>query len=436
MVMNTTPKGALRGQTTYAGGSTLLATTQRQFERAAAVLGIDEAIVERLRHCDRQIIVSVPVKMDSGRWEHFVGYRVQHSNARGPYKGGLRFHPHVDLAEIEALAALMTWKCALLDVPFGGAKGGIQVDPSRLSEGELERLTREYVRRLLPNIGEYLDIPAPDVNTSEKEMAWFADEAGRTLMRPVPGIVTGKPLDSGGNVGRKEATGRGLGTVVLELLRRLGKDHLTAGIAIQGYGNVGRQTALFLAEQGCRIVAISDISGGIYQARGLDIDDIERHLRENPGSLLDSYHAPGIERIDNQRLLRLPVDVLIPAALENQITLEVAQTTEAKSIVEGANGPTTLDAQDLLVERGIVVVPDILANAGGVFGSYIEWLANTTGSEWSLERTREAIRTSMLRAFNNVWDRATEKNGNLDLRAAAYEIALERVVAAMNARYC
>jgi glutamate dehydrogenase (NAD(P)+) len=430
MVIDATRTSSLSGGSAMPGGSTLLVTTQRQFERAAAALGIDASVAERLRHCDRQIVVSLPVKMDSGCWEHFWGYRVQHSNARGPYKGGLRFHPRVDLVEIEALAALMTWKCAVLDIPFGGAKGGIQVNPARLSQGELERLTREFTRRLLPNIGEYLDIPAPDMNTSEREMAWLADEAGRILMRPVPGIVTGKPTESGGNVGRKEATGRGLGTVVLELLARLGKDPLTASIAIQGYGNVGRQTTLVLAEQGCRIVALSDISGGIYHTQGLDIADIELHFSQNPGALLDTYSAPGIERIDNHTLLRLPVDVLIPAALENEITLEVAQTTQATAIVEGANGPTTLDAQDLLVSRGITVVPDILANAGGVYGSYIEWLANTTGSEWSLERTRQAIRESMLQAFDAVWNR--QKNG--DLRAAAYEIALERVVSAMNER--
>lgn len=429
MVIDISRTSALDNRSASPGGSTLLTTTQRQFERAAASLGIDSHIVEQLRHCNRQIVVSVPVMMDSGRWENFWGYRVQHSNARGPYKGGFRYHPRVDLAEVEALAALMTWKCAVLNIPFGGAKGGVQVDPSRLSENERERLTREYTRRLLPNVGEHVDIPAPDINTSDREMAWFADEAGRILGRPVPGIVTGKPVESGGNPGRKEATGRGLATIVVELLRRLDKDPFTANIAIQGYGNVGRQTTLCLAEQNCRIVALSDISGGIYHADGIDIDDVEAHLRENPGSLLDTYDAPGLERIDNATLLRLPVDILIPAALENQITLEVAQSMKATAIVEGANGPTTLDAQDTLVSRQIVVVPDILANAGGVYGSYIEWVSNTTGAEWNLERTRAAIQKAMLDAFDTVWKRSRQNGG--DLRAAAYEIALERVASAM-----
>lgn len=411
-------------------GSTLFASTQRQFTRAAASLNLPPAIVEQLQGADREIVISVPLKLDSGETYRFMGYRVQHNNARGPYKGGLRYHPHVDLAEVRALAALMTWKCSLLDVPFGGAKGGIQVDPTQLNPGELERLTREYTRRLLPNIGEQVDIPAPDVGTSEREMAWIVDEASSMLGKPVPGIVTGKPVELEGNPGRREATGRGIGIVTLELLRRLGKTHTTASIAIQGYGNVGRHTTLYLASQGCRFVAISDITGGIYNPEGIDVTDLEAHLKQ-PGAILASYRAPGVTSVNNSELLLLPVDILIPAALENQITPEVVESMRAAAIVEAANGPTTLEAQDMLAERGIPVVPDILANAGGVSVSYYEWHSNTTGADWNLHKTNAALQATMLKAFNEVWERADQTG--LGMRAAAYEIALQRVAAAIEA---
>lgn len=414
-----------------AGGSTMLATTQRQFERAAAALNVAPGLVARLQSFDREVLLSIPVKMDSGRWQQFHGYRVQHNNACGPYKGGLRYHPHVDLEEVRALAALMTWKCAVLDIPYGGAKGGIQVDPTQLSVAELERLTRAYARQLLPNIGEHVDIPAPDVNTSEREMAWFVDEAGRVSGRPVPGIVTGKPVASGGNPGRKQSTGQGVATVTVELLRRLDQTPSAASVAVQGYGNVGRNTALHLAQMGCRIVALSDISGGVYNPDGLDMASIEAHT-QGTGKLLDTYSAPGVRSVSNDEILRLPVDVLIPAALENQITLEVAQDLQAKAVVEGANGPTTLEAQDLLAKRGVPVVPDILANAGGVCVSYFEWLANTSDVEWTLESTGEALAKAMLSAFDGVWSLAQSKGS--DMRTAAYEIALRRVVDAMEKR--
>lgn len=411
-------------------GSTLFATTQRQFTRAAATLDLPPAVAEQLQGSDREVMLSVPMTMDSGEHRIFMGYRVQHNNARGPYKGGLRYHPHVDLSEVRALAALMTWKCALLDIPFGGAKGGIQVDALKLSVGELERLTREYTRRLLPNIGEQVDVPAPDVGTSEREMAWVVDEASKLLGKPVPGIVTGKPVTHAGNPGRREATGRGIGIVTLELLRRLGKSHTDAKLAIQGYGNVGRHTTLFLANQGCTFIAISDITGGIYNPNGIDVADLETHLKQ-PGAILASYRAPGVTPIGNTELLLLPVDVLIPAALENQITPAVVEATQARAIVEAANGPTTLEAQDMLAERGLPVVPDILANAGGVCVSYYEWHSNTTGAGWDLEKTNAALRAAMLGAFEAVWERAAQTGRGM--RAAAYEIALARVVAAMEA---
>jgi glutamate dehydrogenase (NAD(P)+) len=411
-------------------GSTLLATTQQQFSRAAANLNTDPSIVAELEAFDREIMVKVPVLMDSGQWEHFLGYRVQHNNALGPYKGGLRYSPQMDLAEARALAALMTWKCALLNIPFGGAKGGIQVDPRQLSEDELCRLTKEFTRRILPNIGEHVDIPAPDMGTSEREMAWIVDEASQQLNRQVPGIVTGKPLSRGGNPGRKEATGRGVGAVTVELLNRFGKNPAEATIAIQGYGNVGRHTALYLAEKGCIVIGLSDISGGIYKADGLNMADVEAHVAK--GKLLDTYKAIGVKHINNAQLLRLKVDVLIPAALENQITTEVVEDLKAKAIVEAANGPTTLVAQDELTRRGIPVVPDILANAGGVCGSYLEWLENTSDVTWTLESTRTELAKLMYNAFQAVWNRSQETGR--DLRAAAYEIALQRVTNAMQSR--
>jgi glutamate dehydrogenase/leucine dehydrogenase len=411
-------------------GSTLLATTRQQFARAAVNLKTDPAIVEALQSFDREIMVLVPVKMDSGQWQHFWGYRVQHNNARGPYKGGLRYSPMIDSAEVRALAALMTYKCAVLDIPLGGGKGGIQVDPRQLSEGELCRLTREFTRKLLPNIGEHVDIPAPDMNTSDREMAWIVDEAGKQLGRPVPGIVTGKPLTHGGNPARKEATGRGVGVVTIELLNRLGKKPSESTIAIQGFGNAGQFSALYLAEKGCTITGITNSTGGIFKADGLDIASIYAHVEK--GQRLATYDAPGITRIDNAQLLRLDVDVLIPAALENQITLEVAKELKAKAVVEAANGPTTMLAQDELTRRGIPVVPDILANAGGVCGSYFEWLANTSDITWTLESTRVELDRVIFAAFQTVWERSQETGR--DLRSSAYEIALQRVAKAMEDR--
>ncbi|HHT27403.1 MAG TPA: Glu/Leu/Phe/Val dehydrogenase [Firmicutes bacterium] len=412
-------------------GSTLLATTRQQFSRAAANLNTDPAVVEALQSFDREIVVMIPVRMDSGEWRHFWGYRVQHNNARGPYKGGLRFSPHVDSAEVSALAALMTYKCAVLDIPFGGGKGGVNVDPRQLSEGELCRLVKEFTRRLLPNIGEHFDIPAPDMNTGEREMAWIVEEASKQLNRPVPGIVTGKPLMHGGNPARKEATGRGVGVLTIELLKRMGIDPADATIAIQGFGNAGVYSALYLAEQGCSIVGITNSTCGLFKADGLDITSIDAHVQS--GQRIDTYDAPGVTRINNDQLLRLDVDVLIPAALENQITTKVVADLKAKAIVEAANGPTTLEAQDELARLGIPVVPDILANAGGVCGSYFEWLANTSDVTWTLETTRAELDKVIYNAFQCVWERSQETGR--DLRAAAYEIALQRVAKAMEEKW-
>lgn len=431
--MATSASQAINTRTSNNGqlsGSTLLATTRQQFSRAAANLNTDPAIIEALQSFDREIVVMIPVKMDSGQWQHFWGYRVQHNNARGPYKGGLRFSPHVDAEEVRALAALMTFKCAVLDIPFGGGKGGVHVDPRQLSEGELCRLTKEFTRRLLPNIGEQFDIPAPDMNTGEREMAWIVEEASKQLNHPVPGIVTGKPLSHGGNPARKEATGRGVGVVTVELLKRMGKNPAESTIAIQGFGNAGYYTAQYLVEQGCKIVGISNSIGGVFKADGLDIADIDAYIQS--GQRVHTYSAPGVTHIDNDQLLRLDVDVLVPAALENQITPDVVKDLKAKAIVEAANGPTTLPAQDELARLGIPVVPDILANAGGVCGSYFEWLGNTSNVAWTLESTRAELDKVIYNAFQCVWERSQETGR--DLRSSAYEIALQRVTQAMEAK--
>ncbi len=409
----------------------LVGLAEAMIRQAAERLGIDEGFVARLSVPDREVTVSVPVQMDSGRWRLFRGYRVQHCNARGPYKGGIRFHPDVGLDEVRALAALMTWKCAVVDIPFGGAKGGVEVDPSELSEAELERLTRAYTLMMLPNLGPRVDIPAPDVNTNEQVMAWIADAASAALGHPVPAIVTGKPLALGGIVGRREATGRGVAIVTLRMLERLGWERQGIRVAVQGFGNVGRWAARRLAEAGLAIEAISDVSGAVWRPGGLDLDDVERHLQAS-GNLLATYSAPGVRHLTNAELLELGVDVLIPAAIENQITSANADRIRARMVVEGANGPTTLEAHRRLVERGVVVVPDILANAGGVVVSYFEWLQNLRGELWQLGQVHDRLEEIMVRAIDAVW--TTARRLGVDARLAAFALALQRVVDAIRHR--
>ena len=398
---------------------------------AARVLDVREDFVLRLSVPDREISVFVPVQMDNGRWRVFRGYRVQHCNARGPYKGGIRYHPEVGLEEVRALAALMTWKCAVVDVPFGGAKGGIQVDPSELSRSELERLTRGYTLMMLPNLGPQVDIPAPDVNTNEQVMAWIMDTASSALGRPVPAIVTGKPVELGGTVGRREATGRGVAIVTLRMLERLGWRREKTRVAVQGFGNVGRWAARLLAEQGLAIEAVSDVSGAVWKPGGLDLDDVERHLQAS-GGLLATYSAPGVRHMTNAELLEMDVDVLIPAAIENQITAANADRIRARMVVEGANGPTTLAAHRRLVERGVVVIPDILANAGGVVVSYFEWVQNLRGEVWGLGQVNARLEEVMGRALDAVWEMAHRLE--VDTRLAAFALALQRVVEALTRR--
>src|SRR3982075_1933872 len=349
-----------------------------QLDRAAAVFHPDEQALEPLRHARRQVIVSVPVKMDSGRLQVFEGYRVVYDNSRGPGKGGIRYHPDVNLDDCKALAAWMAWKCAIVDIPFGGAKGGVACDPSKLSLGELERLTRRYISEIFDLIGPTVDIPAPDVGTSPRVMAWVMDTFSMKKGYVEPGVVTGKPIPLGGSGGRLEATGRGLLFVTRETLRRLGRDLADSTVAIQGFGNVGSNAARLLHAAGARVVAVSDVSGAIYEPAGLNMPRVLAYYRET-GQLRG---FPGTQQLENQALLHLPVDVLLPAALEGQINASNASEIQARIIVEGANGPTTPEADEILAKRGVQVVPDILANAGGVVVSYFEWVQDRYGYFW------------------------------------------------------
>ena len=406
----------------------LAGLADRMVEEAVQLLGVEADLAARLRRPDRVIEVLVPLLTDGGRWRWFQGYRVQHCNALGPYKGGVRFHPAVGLEEVRGLAALMTWKCAVVGLPFGGAKGGVRVDPAQLSAAERRRLTWAYTLQLLPDLGPDRDIPAPDVNTDDQVMGWMVEAAAATLGQPQPALVTGKPLAQGGIAGRREATGWGVALVAARALERLGRQVPGATVAIQGFGNVGRHAARALEAMGARVVAVSDVSGGVFQPEGLDLDDLEAHLR-NSGQFLDTYAGQGARPITNAELLALPVDVLIPAAIENQITSANVGRVRVPLVVEGANAPVTLRAHRQLVEGGVTVVPDILANAGGVVVSYFEWLQNRTGRTWSLEQVRCDLEQTMVASLDAVW-RLAEQRG-IDLRLAAYALAVERVVQAL-----
>ena len=401
-------------------------------DRAASLLGLKESDYIELKYPERELKVSIPVEMDDGHIQVFEGYRVQHSSARGPCKGGLRFHPQVDIDEVKALAAWMTFKCALVNIPFGGAKGAIKVDPGALSKKELERLTRRYTAMILPLIGPDQDIPAPDVGTTAEIMGWVMDTYSRFKGHVEPGVVTGKPIDIGGSLGRREATGRGVMMVTRETLLRLGRQMKDATIAIQGMGAVGSKAAQLLYGEGCRIVAVSDVSGGMYKRSGLDIPSILSYLEEKPGNLLSGYQGEGIERIDNETLLTLDVDILIPAALENQLTLDMAPRVQAGIVVEAANGPTTPDADAIFEKRGVIVVPDILANAGGVVVSYFEWAQNIQKVSWDEDEINNMLEKIMIRAFSDVWDGA--ENDRITLRLSAYKLAVDRVVKAKKIR--
>lgn len=401
-------------------------------KNAAELLGYSENQYIALTYPERELKVSVPVQMDDGSVKVFEGYRVQHSSARGPCKGGIRFHPNVDMSEVKALAAWMTFKCAVVGIPYGGAKGGISVDPTNMSRTEIQRMTRRYTAMILPLIGPEKDIPAPDVNTNGEVMGWIMDTYSMMMGYAVPGVVTGKPLEIGGSVGRPEAGGLGVMISTREILRRLGIKPEETRVAVQGMGNVGSVSAkLISSELGCKIVAVSDVSGGLYKESGLDIPAILAHLSDRK-HLLDTYNEEGAKRISNEELLEVDVDVLVPAALENQITENNAGKIKARVIVEGANGPTTVDGDKILDERGIVVVPDILANAGGVVVSYFEWVQNIQSLEWDEEEVNKKLNRIMCNAMENVYTLHKEKN--VSLRTSAYALALEKLVRARDIR--
>jgi glutamate dehydrogenase (NAD(P)+) len=401
---------------------------QRQFDRAAEILNLPASLRAVLRDVRRELTVRFPVKMDDGRLVMFEGYRVQHNLTRGPAKGGLRFHPDTDLDEVKALSMWMTWKCALVNIPFGGAKGGVAVDPGRLSRHELERLTRRFASEIAVLIGPDSDIPAPDVNTSGQIMAWIMDTLSMEAGHSIPAVVTGKPLDIGGSEGRPEATGRGVTICAIEACRRLGMDPERSTVAVQGYGNVGSVSARLLAERGFRVVAVSDVSGGIHNPEGIDLGELEAHRRRTGGLA----GCPGARPVSNAEVLELPVDVLVPAALENVITSRNAERVQARLVVEGANGPTTPDADDILERRGIVVVPDILANAGGVTVSYFEWVQDLQSFFWEEDEINVKLEKIMRGAFSKTAERADERG--VSLRLGAYLVAVQRVADATAVR--
>ena len=373
-------------------------TALRQFDDVAQLLGLDENTRIQLRSCKRELTVHFPVLMDSGKVDVFTGYRVQHNLARGPAKGGIRYHSQVSLEEVRALAMWMTWKCALVNIPYGGAKGGVTCQPRQLSLGELERLTRRYASELAILLGPERDIPAPDVNTNEQVMAWIMDTLSMHAGYSVPGVVTGKPISIGGTLGRSGATGRGVAIVTGEILRGQGFPIENARVVLQGIGNVGSYAARYLEKMGTRIVAMSDSTSGVYNQQGLDIDAVISYKQQN-GTLQGCTLG---EPLTNEELLALPCDVLVPAALEGQITQRNADLVQARVIIEGANGPTTPNADDILHDRGVLVVPDILANAGGVVVSYFEWVQDLQGFFWDATAVDQQLKRIMETAFAEV----------------------------------
>ena len=399
-------------------------------DKAAELLGLQQKDYIALKYPERSLRVSLPIKMDNGDVRVFEGFRVQHSSSRGPCKGGIRYHQDVDEDEVKALAAWMTMKCAVVNISYGGAKGGIQVDPRELSKDELERLTRRFVAMILPLIGPERDIPAPDVNTTPEMMGWIMDTYSMQKGYAVPGVVTGKPIEDGGSLGRKEATGRGVMITTRLLMEKLGKTLEDVTVAVQGMGNVGSVAAVLLHRAGAKVVAVSDVSGGIANPDGLPMEELFTYLSKR--KLLADYDGEGFTRITNEELLELPVDVLVPAALENQITEKNAPNVRAKYIVEGANGPLTPEADEILDKMGVVVVPDILANAGGVVVSYFEWVQNLQSFRWEEDYVNDMLERTMVHAFDEVWEIAHEKGASL--RMGAYISALKRVVGAKKLR--
>jgi glutamate dehydrogenase (NAD(P)+) len=407
----------------FLGGENPFEAMMERFDEAARLVGIDKGLYKILRHPERQTIVSVPVLMDTGEIEVFTGYRVLYNTSRGPGKGGIRFDMNVTLDEVTALAAWMAWKCAVVNIPFGGAKGGVVCDPMKMSAVELERLTRRYTSSIIELLGPDSDVPAPDVNTNERVMAWVMDTYSMHKRHTVTAVVTGKPIEMGGSLGRREATGRGCMIVTKEALAHLGMEMRGATVAVQGFGNVGSIAAELLQQEGFRVVAVSDVKGGIYNPKGLDIPDVIKWRSTN--RYLEKY--PGADAISNDELLKLDVEVLLPAAMENVITEDNAGDIQAKVIIEGANGPTSSSADDILDQKGVFVVPDILANAGGVTVSYFEWVQDRGGYFWDEETVNTRLTTIMVNSFRHVLEVATRHSVNM--RIGAYALAIDRVAA-------
>jgi glutamate dehydrogenase (NAD(P)+) len=408
-----------------AEGQSALNVAMEQLRIAAEKLNLELGIHNMLKVSKRSLIVAVTVRMDNGETGVFRGCRVQHMDARGPFKGGIRYHPNVTLEEVTALAMWMTWKCAVVDIPYGGAKGGVCCNPKKMSKGELERLTRRYTSMISDIIGPYRDVPAPDVYTDSQTMAWIMDTYSQLKGYSVPECVTGKPISLGGSEGRSEATSLGVTVCAREAARHLGLRLKGATVAVQGYGNVGWNAAKIAHDLGSKIVAVSDSAGGIYCPEGLNPYEVYDH-KSKTGSVVNHE---GCENITNDELLEIECDILIPSALENQITKHNADKIEAKIVAEGANGPTTPEADKVLYEKGVVLVPDILANSGGVTASYYEWVQNLTREHWTLEEVNRKLENKMVRAFNDVYNLAKQKES--DMRMAALMLGIGRVAEAI-----
>jgi glutamate dehydrogenase (NAD(P)+) len=402
--------------------------TQQQLDNVAELMHLDPRIHAILRHCKRVMEVSIPVKMDDNSLKVFTGWRVHHNLARGPAKGGVRYSPTLTLEEVKGLAMLMTWKCAVVDIPYGGAKGGVVCNPSELSDGELERLTRRYTTELILLLGPERDIPAPDLGTDERIMAWMMDTYSMNVGYSVPGVVTGKPVNIGGSRGRREAPGRSVAICVEEAAARLGIRLEDARVVVQGFGKVGSVVALLLYSLGCKIVAVSDVKGGIYNPQGLNPVKLMSHKRQT--KTVSDYKEG--DYVTNEELLGLPCDILIPAAIEGVITEKNADKIRARLIVEAANGPITPEADAILRDRGIFIVPDILANAGGVVVSYFEWVQDIQQFFWTEQEVNERLRQVIKRAFGEVWEVMRERG--VDMRTAAYILAVSRVAEAIKMR--
>jgi glutamate dehydrogenase/leucine dehydrogenase len=404
-------------------------TAKRQIDIVADILDIDQGTREVLKHPKRELTVNFPVRMDDNSYRVFTGYRVQYSMARGPSKGGIRYHPQVTLDEVRALAAWMTWKCAVVNLPYGGAKGGIICDPKHMSKGELERMTRRFATELVPIIGPEMDIPAPDVYTDSQTMAWIMDTYSQYKGYSVPGVVTGKPIAIGGSEGRGEATGRGCAYVVREAAPHVGLKLKGSSVAVQGFGNAGSVAANILNDEfGAKIIAVSDSKGGVYKADGFNPHAVEEHKMKT-GSVVG---FPGTKPVSNEELLELKTDVLVPAALENQLTIKNANNVQAKIVAEAANGPTVPEADKVFFEKKITVLPDILANAGGVTVSYFEWAQNIQGYSWSLNEVNTRLNQVMTESYARV--HAVAQDRKVNNRTAAYVVAIQRVTDALRLR--